>query len=194
MPSLSTSAVISPTASALVRKSAGGITRCWEAITTLPASFIWLRRVCVRTQLRPVGHIHRRMVGTKTAKKNIERHHLRPVLMQLPHDSPVNMTRPIQPILGPQKTIIHQVNGIVADINKAQFGGDHRGMFCRQSHPPVKSHSLQAFEKIMADGLDRTGKHDDRGCDPDGRLFKNANLHCDTVHKKTRATQGCSGL
>src|SRR5581483_8532936 len=32
------------------------------------------------------------------------------------------------------------------------------------------------------------------GCDKDGRPLLGRKLHFDKVHKKTRATQGCSGL
>src|ERR1700756_1124184 len=64
----------------------------------------------------------------------------------------------------------------------------------RQAHTPVIGHPFQPLDNVRADHLHQAHQTDHPQRNENGCSFEGVKLHNKNVHKKTRATQGCSGF
>jgi len=93
-----------------------------------------------------------------------------------------------------QRAVPNAAKTLLIDEDKTQIGGDCGGVLDRLAGANIVGHPLQALKEIQSKAMDQTNQSDDAEGDPNGNALDRLQLHCGQENKKTRATQGCSGL
>ena len=106
----------------------------------------------------------------------------------------MNLARPVQPEFETDGLVLDLLDGLFIEIDEPEVVGDRGAEMQRDPGTPVVSDGFDPFEEIRLENPHQTDQCQHAGGNQDGSLFEAVQLHAGELNKKTRATQGCSGL
>ena len=153
------------------------------------------RKKLIRTQGASVGHQERRVVRAQIGEEDIQRHGLSALGGQFVDDASINLARPKQAKMVTERAVLRNaLHTFLVNEDKTEVRGGRSREMKRSPGAQIEGHQFEAFEKIGLPNPQEADEDDDAERDQTGCALERLQLHAEEENKKTRATQGCSGL
>jgi len=143
---------------------------------------------------RVFAQLHGGVVGTQFAKNHVKGEGFGALGGQFMNQPAVNLARPVKAEPVAEPAVRNGADALLVDEDKAQVGGDRGGKAQRAAHAHIVGQVLESLEEIQVEDSGEAHQQDDAGNDQRGDGLEGFDLHRRELNKKTRATQGCSGL